>query len=148
MRFSTTLRLCIASAAFMLSLPSVAASHEPTAKAPAKRTQAGAGRSAKTVAAIPMATTVALPAEGPAAPQVVVLTGVVLLADGQPCPGASVFMSGAPRQLVVTDARGAFALPVPAGSPLAIQADYFGVGSTRLALNKPSGQPLRLVFGH
>jgi hypothetical protein len=69
------------------------------------------------------------------------------MADGQPCPGAAVFMSTAPRQLVVANARGEFSLPVPAAGPVTIKADYFGVGSTRLALSQPNGQPLRLMLG-
>ncbi|NML63800.1 carboxypeptidase regulatory-like domain-containing protein [Hymenobacter sp. RP-2-7] len=133
----------------MLSLPSLAASHEPSAKtlktpkAPAKRTVALGAPAAKAAAA-PAAV---VPAAAPAAPQQVVLTGVVLLTDGKPCPGASVFMANAPRQLAVTNARGEFSLAVPAGNPVAIKADYFGVGSTRLALDQPSGQPLRLTLG-
>ncbi|MGI4834591.1 MAG: carboxypeptidase-like regulatory domain-containing protein [Janthinobacterium lividum] len=147
MRLSLALRLCIASATFLLSLPSLAASHEPSAKAPkvpAKRSAALGAPAAKAAVAAPAAVAASTVL---AAPQPVMLTGVVLLADGQPCPGASVFMTNAPRQLVVANARGEFSLPVPAGSPVAIKADYFGVGSTRLALDQPSGQPLRLTLG-
>lgn len=144
MRFSLVLRLSLASAAFMLSLPSMAIGHEPSVKAPAKRVSA-----ARPAVKAPVAV-VAAPSAAPAAPtapQTVVLTGVVLLANGQPCPGAGVFLATAPRQLVVANARGEFSLPVPADGPVAIRADYFGVGSTRVALDQPSGQPLRLTLG-
>lgn len=146
MRRSLVLRLSLASAAFMLSLPSIAASHEPGVKGPAKRLAAPVARPATKA---PVAAAAAAPrvAAAPAAPQTLVLTGVVLLADGRPCPGAGVFLATAPRQLVVANARGEFSLPVPATGPVAIKADYFGVGSTRLALDQPSGQPLRLTLG-
>lgn len=151
MKLSTRLRLCIASAAFMLSLPSVAAHHEPTTKAPAGKTQTVVGRTVATTKPVssPLASAApftAATAETPTGPQTVTLTGVVLRADGQPCAGASVYMSGAARQVVVTDSRGAFALPVPAGNPLALNAEYFGVGSTRVALDKPSTQPLLITI--
>lgn len=145
MNLSTCLRLCLASAAFMLTLPSVAASHEPTTKP--KQVVAGASTAKPVSAPLASAAPVATAAvEAPTGPQTVTLTGVVLLANGQPCAGASVYMTGAARQVVITDARGAFALPVPAGNALAINAEYFGVGSTRVALDKPSTQPLRITI--
>lgn len=147
MRLALVLRLSLASAAFMLSLPSRAAHHEPAAKAAKVAAKRPAVLAARPAAPALDAAPVAAPSTSPAAPQTVVLTGVVLLADGRPCPGASVFMASAPRQLVVADAHGEFSLPVPAGGPVAIKADYFGVGSTRLALDQPSGQPLRLTLG-
>ena len=150
MTFSTCLRLCIASAAFMLTLPAAATSHEPVkGQSKDKQTVAGTTVAAKPVS-MPLASaaSIAAPATADAyvAPQTVTLTGVVVLANGQPCPGASVYMSGAARQLVVTDARGAFTLPVPAGNSLAINAEYFGVGSTRVALDKPSTEPMRITI--
>lgn len=151
MTFSTCLRLCIASAAFMLMLPAAATSHEPVkGQSKGKQTVAGATVAAKPVS-MPLASTVSIAApaaatDAYAAPQTVTLTGVVVLANGQPCPGASVYMTGAARQLVVTDARGAFALPVPVGNSLAINAEYFGVGSTRVALDKPSTEPMRIII--
>lgn len=82
-----------------------------------------------------------------AAPQVVQLRGVVLNPDGRPCAGASVYPAGLPRQLVVTDAKGAFVLPVPAGVALSLQVEYFGVGSSRVAVAAPSAEPLHIVLG-
>jgi len=82
-----------------------------------------------------------------AAPQLVQLKGPVLNPDGRPGAGASVFPAGAPRQLVVTDAKGAFVLPVPAGTALSLQVEYFGVGSSRVAVDKPSAEPLRITLG-
>jgi len=75
------------------------------------------------------------------------LKGLVLNPDGRPCAGASVFPAGAPRQLVVTDARDAFVLPVPAGMALSLQVEYFGMGSSRVAVDKPSAEPLRITLG-
>lgn len=135
----------------MLSLPAAATSHEPAKGHSKKQTVAGTTVAASKPVSMPLASAAPV-ASAPAAtdayaaPQTVMLTGVVVLANGQPCPGASVYMSGAARQLVVTDARGAFALPVPAGNSLAINAEYFGVGSTRLALGKPSTEPLRITI--
>jgi hypothetical protein len=151
MTFSTCLRLCIASAAFMLTLPAAATSHQP-AKGPSKGKQTVAGTTVAANKPVSMPLASAAPMAAPAtadayvAPQTITLTGVVVLANGQPCPGASVYMTGAARQLVVTDAHGAFALPVPAGNSLAINAEYFGVGSTRVALDKPSTEPMRITI--
>ncbi|GAB3638188.1 hypothetical protein GCM10027422_37780 [Hymenobacter arcticus] len=86
-------------------------------------------------------------AAAPAAPQVLKLKGIVLNADGQPCPGASVYPAGAPRQLVVTDANGAFALPVPMGGPVSLRVEYFGVGSSRVEVAAPSTDVLRITLG-
>lgn len=86
-------------------------------------------------------------AAAPALPQVVRLNGLVLNPDGRPCAGASVFPAGAPRQLVVTDAQGAFELPVAAGAALSLQVEYFGVGSSRVLVAKPSAKPLRITLG-
>lgn len=83
----------------------------------------------------------------PAAPQLVQLKGLVLNPDGRPRAGASVFPAGAPRQLVVTDAKGTFVLPVPAGTALSLQVEYFGVGSSRVTVEKPSAEPLRITLG-
>lgn len=148
MNLSTFLRLCIASAAFMLTLPAAATSHEPASKAPGKGKQTIAGTTVASTkpSSVSLASAAPLATTETTASTTVTLTGVVLLANGQPCPGASVYMTGAARQVVVTDSRGAFALPVPAGSPLAVNAEYFGVGSTRVALDKPSAQPLRITL--
>lgn len=95
-------------------------------------------------------TTIAAPAPlaaAPAAPQVFKLQGIVRNADGQPCPGASVYPAGAPRQLVVTDANGAFSLPVPAGGPVSLRVEYFGVGSSRVEVAAPSADVLHITLG-
>lgn len=86
-------------------------------------------------------------AAAPAALQVLKLQGIVLNADGRPCPGASVYPAGAPRQLVVTDANGAFALPVPAGGPVSLRVEYFGVGSSRVEVATPSADVLHITLG-
>ncbi|WP_223648986.1 carboxypeptidase-like regulatory domain-containing protein [Hymenobacter psoromatis] len=103
------------------------------------------------VATVPTAAivrTLATPDTSAAAPQLIQLRGVVLNPDGRPCAGASVFPAGAPRQLVVTDAQGSFVLPVPAGTALALQVEYFGVGSSRVAVSTPSAEPLRITLGN
>ena len=87
------------------------------------------------------------PATLPAAPQVLKLKGIVLNADGQPCPGASVYPAGAPRQLVITDANGAFALPVPVGGAVSLRVEYFGVGSSRVEVASPSAEVLHITLG-
>ncbi|RZL14436.1 MAG: hypothetical protein EOO62_05465 [Hymenobacter sp.] len=83
----------------------------------------------------------------PTAPQVMKLKGIVLNTDGQPCPGASVYPAGAPRQLVVTDANGAFALPVPVGEAVSLRVEYFGVGSSRVEVATPSAEVLHITLG-
>jgi len=97
-------------------------------------------------APVAVASASGLPA-APAAPQTVQLTGIVLAPDGRPCAGASVYPAGAPRQLVVTDAKGTFALPVPAGSPISIRVEYFGEGSSRVEVPAPGTGPLRITLG-
>ncbi|AMR29218.1 hypothetical protein A0257_20380 [Hymenobacter psoromatis] len=112
----------------------------------------------KKAAAADKASPAALPAQAsaaalatvsvaPPASQLVQLKGLVLNPDGRPCPGASVFPAGAPRQLVVTNAKGAFVLSVPADTALVLQVEYFGVGSSRVAVDKPSAEPLRITLG-
>ncbi|MDO7884052.1 carboxypeptidase regulatory-like domain-containing protein [Hymenobacter cheonanensis] len=83
----------------------------------------------------------------PEAPQTVQLKGIVLAPNGQPCAGASVYPAGAPRQLVVTDAQGAFTLPVPASGPLSLRVEYFGEGSSRVEVLSPGSGPLRITLG-
>jgi len=83
----------------------------------------------------------------PTAPQVVQLKGIVLNPNGRPCAGASVYMAGAPRQLVVTDAQGAFALPVPAGGALSLRVEYFGEGSSRVEVPTPGAELLHITLG-
>ena len=119
----------------------------PTPKKTAPAGKAGpAARPAQLVAAVVVASPAA-PTAGPAVPQTVQLRGVVLNPDGRPCAGASVFPAGLPRQLVVTDAQGAFVLPVPAGVALSLQVEYFGVGSSRVAVAAPSTELLHITLG-
>jgi len=129
----------------MLTLPAAATSHEPV-KGHSSGKQTVAGPKSVSMPLASAAPVAPAATDAYAAPQFVTLTGVVVLANGQPCPGASVYITGAARQLVVTDARGAFALPVPVGNSLAINAEYFGVGSTRVALDKPSTEPMRIII--
>ena len=82
-----------------------------------------------------------------AAPQTVQLSGTVLGPDGRPYAGVSVYPAGAPRQLVVTDANGAFKLAVPAGIPTSLRVEYFGVGSSRVEVPLPSTTPLQVTLG-
>jgi hypothetical protein len=83
-----------------------------------------------------------------AAPQTVQLKGIVLAPDGRPCAGASVYPAGAPRQLTVTDAQGAFTLAVPAGAAVSLRVDYFGEGSSRVEVPAPGPELLRITLGN
>lgn len=87
------------------------------------------------------------PAAATVSPQVVSIQEITLNAAGQPCPGASVYPAGAPRQLVVTDANGAFALPVPVGGAVSLRVEYFGVGSSRVEVATPSADVLHITLG-
>lgn len=133
------------------ALLSVAALAQPVrSNPPAKRPAAGQQQTAPTKTQ-PLALASARPAElaAPAeAPETIVLTGVVLRADGQPLPGAGVYVAGAAKQVVVTDEHGAFSLSVPGGRTVALQADYFGLGSTRVSVALPVSKPLRLTIGN
>jgi hypothetical protein len=100
--------------------------------------------------ATPATVQAAAPSEaiaGPTAPQTIQVTGIVLAPDGRPCAGASVYPAGAPRQLVVTDAQGAFTLPVPAGTAVSLRVEYFGEGSSRVDVPTPGSAPLRITLG-
>jgi len=96
--------------------------------------------------AVAVATPAALAAL-PAAPQTVQVKGIVLNPDGRPCAGASVYPAGAPRQLVVTNAQGAFTLPVPAGAAVSLRVEYFGEGTSRVDVPAPGAEPLRITLG-
>ena len=111
---------------------------------PTAATAAKTGQTARPAQSIPA---LAVTSDTSAALQTVRLRGVVLTPDGRPCAGASVYPAGMVRQLVVTDAKGAFVLPVPAGTALALQVEYFGVGSSRVAIETPSAEPLRITLG-
>lgn len=120
--------------------PPVTKNTRPTASKGAT----GPATQASKPATLPVAA--ALPAS-PAAPQTVQLKGIVLAADGRPCAGASVYPAGAPRQLVVTDAQGAFALPVPAGGAVSLRVEYFGEGNSRVEVPSPGTALVRVTLG-
>jgi hypothetical protein len=123
--------------------PATASKGKPASPATASAKQTAAPAAARVTAPSPseLATTPA------PSPQTVQLKGTVLAPDGRPCAGASVYPAGAPRQLVVTDAQGAFTLPVPAGAAVALRVEYFGEGSSRIDVPVPSTEPLRITLG-
>lgn len=83
-----------------------------------------------------------------AAPRTVSVSGTIVGTDGQPRPGVSVFPTTNPRLIAVTDATGTFHLQVPAAEGfLRLQADYFGVGSSRVEVDGQHPQPVRIVLG-
>lgn len=82
-----------------------------------------------------------------AEPRLVCLTGVVLNPNGQPCPGVCVFPTTNTHQVVVTDAQGNFQLQVPAQTALSLQADCFGLGSSRVTIDSHTPQPVHIVLG-
>jgi hypothetical protein len=86
-------------------------------------------------------------APSPSAPQLTQVRGIVLTPEGRPCAGASVYPAGAPRQLVVTDAQGAFELPVPAGAAVSLRVEYFGEGSSRVEVPAPGTSLVRVTLG-
>ncbi|QKG51802.1 carboxypeptidase-like regulatory domain-containing protein [Hymenobacter sp. BRD67] len=111
--------------------------------------RAGGQKAGTPKSAASLATPAAAPPVAEAlAPQTVQLKGIVLKADGQPCAGASVYPAGAPRQLVVTDAKGTFTLPVPASMPVSLRVEYFGEGSSRVEVPaKAATEPLHITLG-
>ena len=143
-RYAATLFLALPLVAGAVAAPTT--EDPPAAKAarPAKKTEAAIVQAGKPVALVAVAT--ATPA-APADPQLVQLRGLVVNPDGRPCAGASVYPAGAPRQLVVTDAQGAFALPVPAGGAVSLRVEYFGEGSSRVEVPTPGTGLVRVVLG-
>lgn len=83
----------------------------------------------------------------PAATARRVLSGTVLSTDGRPCVGACIFATTNTHQIAVTDRQGAFWLAVPTGPPVQLQADYFGLGSSRVMVKNQPAQPVRIVIG-
>lgn len=75
------------------------------------------------------------------------LRGIVVSAGGQPCAGASVYATQTPRQVVVTDASGAFALPTQPGTAVSLRIEYFGVGSSHLEVVLPTNEVLHITLG-
>ncbi|MEJ7664855.1 MAG: carboxypeptidase regulatory-like domain-containing protein [Hymenobacter sp.] len=82
-----------------------------------------------------------------AAPQLVSLKGLVFDANGRPRPGVCVFPTTNTHQIAVTDAQGSFQLQVPAQAALSLQAEYVGVGSSRITVNTSTAQPVHIVLG-
>jgi hypothetical protein len=83
-----------------------------------------------------------------AAPRTVSVTGIILGADGQPRPGVSVFPTFNPRLIAITDAKGAFSLALPPTPGIVhLQADYFGVGSSRVDIDGQRPKPINIVLG-
>lgn len=82
-----------------------------------------------------------------AAPQLVSLKGLVFDAQGRPSPGVCVFPTTDTHQIAVTDAQGNFQLQVPAQTALSLQAEYVGVGSSRVTVNTSAAQPVHIVLG-
>jgi len=58
-----------------------------------------------------------------------------------------VFPAFSPRQMVITDANGAFALRVPAGQPVSLKVDLVSEGSSYVRLPAPTTEPLRITLG-
>lgn len=82
-----------------------------------------------------------------AAPQLTLLTGTILGADGQPRPGVCVFPIANRRLIAVTDAHGTFQLQVPIATTQHLQAEYVGLGSTRFDIDGQHPQPAKIVLG-
>ncbi|MDO7884053.1 hypothetical protein [Hymenobacter cheonanensis] len=142
------LLLCGGPARAASTLPATGKDTRPQARRGAARSaaRAPARRLPTLVAASPPAAQPPAPATEAQPPQVC-LAGLVLGADGQPCPGVCVFPTTNVRQIAVTNAQGAFQLQVPAHAALSLQAEYVGLGSTRLAVGAEPGPPVRIVLG-
>jgi len=127
--------------------PADRATGQPTTTLPQQAARQAARRAA-VVAPPAWQPAAASPAPAqPPGPALVLLAGIVRRPDGQPCPGVCVFPTTNARQLAVTDADGIFYLPVLAHTPLHIQADYFGVGSSQIAISGVAPQPVSIVLG-
>ncbi len=120
-----------------------------TAKAVAPAGNKGARRTGAPAVAAVLRPLVATPDAQPVAavPKLVYLTGVVLNPNGRPCPGVCVFPTTNTHQVTVTDAQGNFQLQVPAQTALSLQADFFGLGSSRVTIDSHTPQPVRIVLG-
>lgn len=149
----TTLLTFFAAGQLLAAGPAAATGTHPTAQAarpaPARRAPA-ATRPAPTAPALlaAAAAPVATAPQPEAAPTLINVVGTILGADGQPRPGVSVFPTANPRLLAITDAKGAFRLQLPAtAGTIRLQADYFGVGSSRIEVDGQQPQPVHLVLG-
>jgi len=128
--------------------PADQATGQPTTTLPQQAARRAARLAAAVVAPPAWQPAAASPAPAqPPGPALVLLAGIVRRPDGQPCPGVCVFPTTNARQLAVTDADGIFYLPVLAHTPLHIQADYFGVGSSQIAISGVAPQPVSIVLG-
>jgi len=118
----------------------------PARPAPAApRPAAATAAPALLAAAAPVAATEPQPE---VAPRLVHVSGTILGTDGQPRPGVSVFPASNPRLIAVTDTKGAFSLQLPAtAGTIHLQADYFGVASSRIAIDGQHPQPISIVLG-
>ena len=141
---------CAPLLALFLFLPALAQAAHPH---PAKASQLKAGPTPAGLGPAPTPSAVgscppptAVGAQ-PAAPQVMYLSGTVVGADGLPCVGACVFATSNTHQIAVTDAKGIFKLSVPASTAVYLQADYFGLGSSRVAIGSQYSQPVRIILG-
>jgi len=149
----TTLLALFAAGQLLAASTAAATGTHPAAQAgrpaPARRAPAAARPAAP--APVLLAAAVAPVAAAPqpeAAPTVIDVVGTILGADGQPRPGVSVFPTANPRLLAVTDAKGTFKLQLPAAAgTIRLQADYFGVGSSRIDVDGQHPQPVHIVLG-
>ena len=145
----TTLLTFFAACQLLAAGTAAATGTRPTAQAgrpvPARRAPAAVhpASTATAPALLAVAAAPVAPAPQPeAAPSQIDVVGTILGADGQPRPGASVFPTSNPRLLAVTDAKGAFRLQLPAtAGTIHLQADYFGVGSSRINVDGQHPQP-------
>lgn len=119
------------------------------AKAVALAGNKGHRRTGAPVAATAPLPTTAAPDAQPivAELQLVCLTGVVLNPNGRPCPGVCVFPTTNAHQVAVTDEQGNFHLQVPAQMALGLQADYVGLGSSRVTIDSRTPQLVHIVLG-
>lgn len=151
----TTLLTFFAACQLLAAGATHATGTRPTAQAgrpvPARRVAAAARPIAVAAAPVLLASAAPVAATAPqpeAAPRTVSVTGTILGADGQPRPGVSVFPTFNPRLIAITDAKGTFSLPLPATPGIVhLQADYFGVGSSRVDIDGQHPQPINLVLG-
>lgn len=149
----TILLTLFAAGQLLAAGPAAATGTRPTAQAgrPAPGRPAPAATRAVAPAPALLAVAPAPVAAAPrpeAAPSLITVVGTILGTDGQPRPGVSVFPTANPRLLAITDAKGTFKLQLPAtAGTIRLQADYFGVGSSRIDVDGQHPQPVHIVLG-